>query len=166
MWANVSDAERQISERHRENRSQNLPDTNDARIPTDPRAKSDAAPAPANDIDIEVEAEVHAGDVGDNGPDVQEEANPPTKKAHINTTTFPFWPDLSTVRDELPAEETGKEWLEQGLYYPDKEAAGARWYGVHLLGEGATGRVGLWVGLNEESSIKEVCAIAERVLKY
>lgn len=78
-------------------------------------------------------------------------------------------PDPMTLNDDLPAIEESdeeenneqrrtrkKRWLEAGLCYPDKERASIRWYGTHMLGKGATGRVALWVGSNDMKVIEDV----------
>jgi hypothetical protein len=110
----------------------------------------------------------------------------PAAAVPTNTTAFAFWPDLNTINDDIPvAEDSGEDatledptgetlsheirrrerarerrrqtkWLAAGLAFPDKEGAGRRWFGVRHLGQGATGRIGLWISTTAQNIINEV----------
>lgn len=97
-----------------------------------------------------------------------EERSSQTATAPINTTAFAFIPDLANVNDELPnmiglskslTDEETLQWLDQGLLFPEKEGEDRKWNGVHILGQGSGGRVGLWVATDDTGSIIEVCFI-------
>lgn len=106
---------------------------------------------------------------------------PPSKRAKVNTTAFPFWPDPKTTKDSLAvdkesdeaASETGesdkarnqrRRWLAAGVAYPEKEEEFDRWHGIHFLGEGSAGRVGMWVRVDQNKLIDGVRLLTD--LKY
>lgn len=123
MWVNVSDDEHQVSKAYSNRKAQDLPATIDAYIPDTPKMKTDATPVRADNVNVGSDDEESEEDrIGNGGevPEDQDGAEPPLKSTHVNTTMFPFWSNLSTVKDDLPTEENGKDWLSNGFYYPDK----------------------------------------------
>lgn len=141
-----------------ESKSQDLPTIDEAAIPIQFKTTQDPAPARA------------PSDRGGTPSDIDKgEARSTLSKARVNTTAFHYLPDLRKLNDTLPNfensdDEDGEEekdakkrrWLDMGLCYPDKESNGQRWYGAHWLGHGATGRVALWVGSNDNNVIQDV----------
>jgi hypothetical protein len=99
---------------------------------------------------------------------------PPLKKVKINTTAFPFWPDSTSTKHRLPADEESDEaageteeddtnarrqrarWLAADVCYTESEGDGKQWHGVHFSGEGSAGRVGMWIRLDGKKLIDEV----------
>jgi hypothetical protein len=162
MWTHASAEEQQVSRDLRANNAQTLPEIIEATVPAKPKTKDD--PAPVRDEAL-VRDPVR---VRDPAPDVEADgevgnAEPPAKKARVNTTTFSHWPGPMTINDRLPQDDANKdkevlkqEWLAKEILHPDKEAEERRWHGVHVLGEGAMGRVGLWVRVNATKTIDEV----------
>jgi hypothetical protein len=173
MWLHASEDEKNISIDLHGSNAQTLPDTDDANIPETPKRKDDPAPeehedhpapeehrdapAPEEQQDapaLEGDQDVPEGEQdgvnkdAEQGPAGDEE--PPKKKARVNTTAFPFWPDPNTINDYMPEDSTD-------LMYPGKEDEETRWRGAHFLGGGATGRVGLWVKLDDDMLVEDVC---------
>jgi hypothetical protein len=168
MWTHASAEEQQVSRDLRANNAQTLPEINEASVPAEPKTKDDPAPvrgptpvrdeAPVRDPSPNVEAGGADGGDGEVG-----NGEPPAKKARGNTTAFSHWPNPMTINDRLPQDGVSKdkevlkqEWLAKKMLHPDKEAEERRWHGVHVLGEGAMGRVGLWVRVNATKTIDEV----------
>lgn len=105
-----------------------------------PSTAPDPAPSPV--------AEVAPDEVTDGSP---------REMMKVNTTAFPFWPDQRAPKHSLPEDDSdGQKWLEVGIVYPEKEEADKRWHGVHLLGQGLTGRVGMWIRVDENNIIDHV----------
>jgi hypothetical protein len=159
MWTHASAEEQQVSRDLRANNAQTLPAIIGATVPAEPKTKDDPAPArdpapvggptPVRDATPAVEARGDEGEVDD--------TEPSAKKARGNTTMFPYWPDPYTINDRLPEDGISEdkellrqEWLAKELLHPDRAAEERRWHGVHVLGEGAMGRVGLWVHVNAD----------------
>lgn len=139
-------------------RSQDLPTIDEATIPVEPKTTQDPAPVRENPLRNENRSPIDENDAP-SGP----------SNSRVNTTTFHYLPDVKDSEDYLPnieesdqendeeeAEEKRRRWLEAGLCYPDKDGNGQRWYGAYLLGQGATGRVGLWVGSDDTKVIQDV----------
>jgi hypothetical protein len=148
MWAHAPNTEKQVSRDLLANRAQILPEVDDDTVPADPRTKDDPAPAPAP-----APAGVkRPGIEGEDGIDDDDQAEPPAKRARINTTAFPYWPDPATISAEFPS----GEWLAAGLLYLDKKREEKQWHGVYILGEGAAAQVGLWIKVNSSNNIVEV----------
>jgi hypothetical protein len=168
MWLHAPEAEKQVSRDLLADKAQTLPEPNPESVPDGPKSKDDPAPDPAPARVEEPGAEEEDGISDD------EDAEPPVKKARINTTAFSYWPDPSTISPlALPGDEesdneensaekklewkTSKQkWLAAGLLHPDKEREENRWRGVHFLGEGSAARVGLWIQVNSTNTIEEV----------
>ncbi|KAF1849253.1 uncharacterized protein K460DRAFT_259368, partial [Cucurbitaria berberidis CBS 394.84] len=104
------------------------------------------------------------------GPDpalpalIQEDIEPdPVVVAPVNTTNFAFWPTPeANTAISLPrfnAEE--EEWLESDIYLPGEEGEERLWRGITTLGRGATGRVGLWVKVDETRTIRRRIAVKD-----
>jgi hypothetical protein len=76
----------------------------------------------------------------------------------VNTTNLSYLPDPATLNEELPSlNGSNKRTIEEaGLLFPERERDGVRWRAAHVLGPGAMGRVGLWIGSNETNVIVEV----------
>jgi hypothetical protein len=186
MWMHASAAEIQLSAHQRQNDNQNLPATNDTSIPTIPKIKTDPAPvlvavqAPVPvappilavppvpvvpPIPVAAPVPVAVDQRADDGLQDGGEARP-----KVNTTIFPFWPNLSDTTDTVPVdamedtsgnEEEQEErrqarWLALALTYREEENLEGQWYGVHFLGEGSTGQVGLWIRVDDQKLIREV----------
>jgi hypothetical protein len=158
MWLHASEDEKNISIDLHSSNAQTLPDTDDANIPDTPKRKDDSAPeereedpAPEEHQDAPEVEQDGAGEEVEEGPggDKEHGGEPPKKKARVNTTAFPFWPDPSTINDIIPEESVD-------LLYPGGEEDETRWRGAHFLGGGATGRVALWVRLDEEMVVDRV----------
>jgi hypothetical protein len=167
MWLHATEDEKNISIDLHSSNAQTLPDTDDANIPDIPKQKDDPAPeereddpapeahqdAPAPEEHPDAPEVEHdgAGEKAGGGPGGDEEhaGEPPKKKARVNTTAFPFWPDPSTINDVIPDESVD-------LLYPGGKEDETKWRGAHFLGGGATGRVALWVRLDEEMVVDRV----------
>jgi hypothetical protein len=168
MWLHAPEAEKQVSRDLLADKAQTLPEPNPESVPDGPKSKDDPAPDPAPARVEEPGAEEEDGISDD------EDAEPPVKKARINTTAFSYWPDPATIfpvtlpgdeesdNEENSAEKklewkTSKQkWLAARLLHPDKEREENRWRGVHFLGEGSAARVGLWIKVNSTNTIEEV----------
>jgi hypothetical protein len=178
MWMHVSAAEEQLSTHQLQNDNQNLPATNDTTIPATPKLKTDPAPVLAPvpipapfPVAAPVPVTVPADDGLQNGGEARsDDAEPSTKRPKVNTTMFPFWPNVSDTKDTVPVDnvedtsDTEKQqeerrqarWLALALTYPEKDILDGRWHGVHFLGEGSTGQVGLWIRVDDQRLIREV----------
>ncbi|KAF2818667.1 hypothetical protein CC86DRAFT_413787 [Ophiobolus disseminans] len=150
MWMHLSADERQLSADQRLNDDQNLPATDDSTIPSNnelepqPEPEPEPEPEPAADAELDLE--------------------PPLTKVKINTTAFAFWPDESALEDPLPDIEDDSdmdEWLRAGLSDPGREADGRRWYGTHFLGRGSTGRISLWLRVDDTKLVQERIAVRD-----
>ncbi|KAF2818663.1 hypothetical protein CC86DRAFT_388785 [Ophiobolus disseminans] len=85
----------------------------------------------------------------------------------VNTTAFAHWPEPTMSTSELPNvfrnetidEKAGDaerlKWLNTGLHHPDRESDTDERRGVHFLGAGALGRVGLRIRRDENNRITE-----------
>jgi len=179
MWMHVSETEKQLSVHQHENDNQNLPATDDTTIPGTPKTKADPAPVrPGAEDDEDEDENVEPGPElepeAESEPVSQPENGPPSsaRKRTANTTSFAFWPDPADMNDTLPNIEDSddndqgeereakrhKRWLGAGLSYPEKEAEGGTWHGAHFLGEGSTGRVGLWIRVSATKLVNDVRA--------
>ena len=98
-----------------------------------------------------------------------------TQAAQVNTTNFLYQPNLRTVNQELPpmlniddGEEKGEKeraaakrrrmrrFEDAGLCDPGREGRNLEWRCANILGQGTTGTVTLWVGVDESRTIAEV----------
>jgi hypothetical protein len=164
MWAHASEQEQQVSRDLRVSNAHTLPAIIEGTVPAEPKTRED--PAPVRDEAPAVGAERDDGSDGEVGDAVDTgEAEPPAKKARFNTTAFPHWPDRMTINDPLPQDSASgdrdtlrQEWLRKDLLHSEKVREESQWHGVHVLGEGAAGRVGLWVKVNATKTIEEVSA--------
>jgi hypothetical protein len=174
------------------NADQNLPATDDATIPNEPKTRLSPPPVVApvvapvpNAVQVNADGDESAPvvpddvgrDVGGTIPSVPEVQNaivtaagnddrPGGSVVDPNTTTFSFWPDPATMIAELPKFEPGasedkqekakRKFLEAGLSDPTRESEGKRWHGAHFLGQGATGRAGMWIRVDDSEHITEV----------
>jgi hypothetical protein len=174
MWLHASEDEKNISIDLHSSNAQTLPDTDDANIPDTPKRKDDPAPegreddsapeehrdapAPEEHPDAPEVDQDGADEEAEQGPGGDEEhgGEPPKKKARVNTTAFPFWPDPSTINNVIPEESVE-------LLYPGGAEDETKWRGAHFLGGGATGRVGLWVRLDANMVVDRVCINGPRI---
>ncbi|CAO2652089.1 Nn.00g003720.m01.CDS01 [Neocucurbitaria sp. VM-36] len=174
LWLHASDEEKQRSIDLQASKSQQLPTVDEASIPDEPKTTADLAPTRADSVrradgdDEEAQGGGHDDLVNENGP------RGASTKTEVNTTAFAYLPDLKTLNDTLPGIEESDEdedeekrdakkrrWLEAGLCYPDKDRLSKKWYGAYMLGKGATGRVGLWVGSNDMKFIEDRLAVRD-----
>jgi hypothetical protein len=87
--------------------------------------------------------------------------------ARYVNTTVPFWPVQGDLAAPIPPDQNGEPWLgartlqllQDGSEISQEHED--RWRGVKKLGDGAGGRVGLWVKVNEQQSITERIAIKD-----
>ena len=98
-----------------------------------------------------------------------------TQTAQVNTTNFLYQPNLRTVNQDLPLmlnlnddEDKGEKereaakrrrmrrFEEAGLCDPGREGRNLEWRCANILGQGSTGTVTLWVGVDESRTIAEV----------
>ena len=98
-----------------------------------------------------------------------------TQAAQVNTTNFLYQPNFRAVNQELPPmlninngeEKPEKEreaakkrrmrrFEEAGLCDPGREGRNLEWRCANILGQGSTGTVILWVGVDESRTIAEV----------
>ncbi|KAH8627019.1 hypothetical protein IG631_19037 [Alternaria alternata] len=98
-----------------------------------------------------------------------------TQAAQVDTTNFLYQPNLRTVNQELPPmlniddgeEKSEKEreaakkrrmrkFEDAGLCDPGREGRNLEWRCANILGQGSTGTVTLWVGVDESGTIAEV----------
>ncbi|KAF2867763.1 hypothetical protein BDV95DRAFT_646830 [Massariosphaeria phaeospora] len=127
-------------------------------IPTAPKARTDPGPFVAPQMPVSAPAPASASVV------------PATRP--VNSTSFPFWPEEMDWTSKFPTfspDETGhktghKLWVEGCHEMPDVDAR--RWHGVHFLGEGGFGKVGLWIETNENNIIVDRMAVKEVKTKH
>ena len=98
-----------------------------------------------------------------------------TQAAQVNTTNFLYQPNFRAVNQELPpmlntnhGEDEGEKEIEAakgrrirrfeeaGLCDPGREGRNLEWRCANILGQGTTGTVILWVGVDESRTIAEV----------
>lgn len=98
-----------------------------------------------------------------------------TQVAQVNTTNFLYQPNFRAVNQELPPmlnindgeEKSEKEreaakrrrmrrFEDAGLCDPGREGRNLEWRCANILGQGSTGTVTLWVGVDESGTIAEV----------
>jgi hypothetical protein len=95
-------------------------------------------------------------------------ALPPPPPVPINNSLFPFWPSTGDTAASLPdLDDDPSIWREGPTCQlhpngtPLDEDEEKEWHGVHMLGKGATGRVGLWVKIDENDNIIDRIAIKD-----
>jgi hypothetical protein len=98
-----------------------------------------------------------------------------TQAAQVNTKNFLYQPNFRAVNQELPPmlntnddedkDEKEREaakrrrmrrFEEAGLCDPGREGRDLEWRCANILGQGSTGTVTLWIGVDESRTITEV----------
>lgn len=93
-----------------------------------------------------------------------------TQVVQVNTTDLLYQPNVHTVQYDLPSildieythegaktnESQVRVFEEHGLGNPEKDESALEWSCAHFLGQGSTGTVTLWVGVDESKTIVEV----------
>ncbi|KAH9866329.1 hypothetical protein J1614_008896 [Plenodomus biglobosus] len=184
LWRHALEPAKQECADLQTSKSHDLPNVDDDIIPNVPKIATDEAPinrapGPAAHPSRRATPEPQHGPVPEQGqdrpPGITVDDDMPTrrrKRRAMNTTSFTFMPNVAAMNDDIPLfadvgetldSETEKRWLSSGLRFPAQEVEGVHWHGVRLLGEGAGGRVGLWVATDETNTLIQSLAVKDVV---
>ncbi|KAI8943251.1 hypothetical protein NX059_001273 [Plenodomus lindquistii] len=179
LWKFASDDVKNECKRLVKDGSKDLPETDDRLIPADAKKADSPGPhegSPSSSHPSREASPIRPDESGAELPELPVDEDEPTRKRKrraMNTTNLPFMPDFQDMDAEIPTvggdgerltKAQQNQWLLSGLHFPDREEEGFRWRGAHFLGQGATGRVGLWVKTNATNTIIESLAVRDVVV--